>query len=94
MCVDNENLTFSLFRSLKKKKRKKNSYFPALGKSYRPVINKSGGGVGGLVTKVCLTLATPWTAACQAPLSMGFLRHEYRSGLPCPSPGYLPDPGI
>ena len=30
---------------------------------------------------------TPWTAACQSPLSMGFCRQEYRSGLPCPSPG-------
>ena len=38
--------------------------------------------------------ATPWTVACQAPLSMGFSRHEYWSGLPFPSPGYLPDPGI
>ena len=37
---------------------------------------------------------TPWTAAHQAPLSMGFSRQEYRSGLPFPSPGNLPDPGI
>ena len=37
--------------------------------------------------------ATPWTAACQAPLSMGFSRHEYWSGLPLPPPGDLPDPG-
>ena len=37
---------------------------------------------------------TLWTAACQAPLSMGFSRQEYWSGLPCPSPGDLPDPGI
>ena len=42
---------------------------------------------------VCL-FATPWTAACQAPLSMGFSRQEYWSGLPCPPPGDLPDPGI
>ena len=34
------------------------------------------------------------TAACQAPLSMGFSRQEYWSGLPCPPPGDLPDPGI
>ena len=33
-----------------------------------------------------------WTIACQAPLSMGFSRQEYCSGLPCPSPGDLPDP--
>ena len=38
--------------------------------------------------------ATPWTVARQAPLSMGFSRREYWSGLPCPPPGDLPDPGI
>ena len=37
---------------------------------------------------------TPWTVAHQAPLSMGFSRQEYWSGLPCPPPGDLPDPGI
>ena len=37
---------------------------------------------------------TPWTVAYQAPLSMGFSRQEYWSGLPFPSPGVLPDPGI
>ena len=40
------------------------------------------------------TLVTPWTVACQDPVSMGFPRQEYWSGLPFPSPGYLPDPGI
>ena len=49
---------------------------------------------GGLVTKSCPTLATPWTVALQAPLSMGFPRQECWSGLPFPSPGDLPDPGI
>ena len=53
----------------------------------------SAGG-GGLVAKSCLTLVTPWTVACQAPRSMGFSRQEYWSGLPFPSPGDLPDPGI
>ena len=38
--------------------------------------------------------ATPWTVAHQAPLSMGFSRQEYWSGLPCLSPGYLPNTGI
>ena len=38
--------------------------------------------------------ATPWSVACQAPLSMGFSRQEYWSGLPCPPPWDLPDPGI
>ena len=37
---------------------------------------------------------TPWTVALQAPLSMGFSRQEYWSGLLCPSPADLPDPGI
>ena len=37
---------------------------------------------------------TPWTVAYQASLSMGFSRQEYWSGLPFPSPGDLPDPGI
>ena len=38
--------------------------------------------------------ATPWTVAYQAPPSLGFSRQEYWSGLPLPSPGDLPDPGI
>ena len=38
--------------------------------------------------------ATRWTVAHQAPPSMGFSRQEYWSGLPFPSPGDLPDPGI
>ena len=37
---------------------------------------------------------TPQTVARQAPLSMGFFRQEYWNGLPCPSPGELPDPVI
>ena len=49
---------------------------------------------GGLVAKSNPTLATPWTVACQDPLSMGFSRKEYWSGLPFPSPENLPDPGI
>ena len=40
------------------------------------------------------SFVTPWTVASQAPLSMGFLRQEYWSGLPFPSPGDLPNPGI
>ena len=39
-------------------------------------------------------LAAPWTVARQDPRSMGFSRQEYWSGLPCPPPGDLPDPGI
>ena len=43
--------------------------------------------------QLCL-FVTPWSVALQAPLSMGFFRQEYWHGLPCPSPGYLPGPGI
>ena len=46
------------------------------------------------VTQLHPTLATPWTVAHQAPLSMGFSRQEYWNGLPFPSSGDLPDPRI
>ena len=58
----------------------------------RAAIRSSGG--GGLVAKSCLTLATPWTVAHQAPLSMGFSRPEYWSGLSFPTTGDLPNPGV
>ena len=45
-------------------------------------------------TQPYLTEATPWTVARQAPLSVGFPRQRYWSGLPFPPPGDLPDPGI
>ena len=48
----------------------------------------------GLVTKSCPTLVTPWTVGCQAPLSMGFPRQEYWSGLPFLFPEDLPHPRI
>ena len=51
---------------------------------YVPVLSQS----------VVSNSATPWTVARQAPLSMGFSRQEYWSGLPFPSPGDLPNPGI
>ena len=46
------------------------------------------------VAQSCLTLGDPWTVAHQAPPSMGFSKQEYWSGLPFPSPGDLPNPGI
>ena len=46
------------------------------------------------VAQLCLTRATPWTVAYQAPLSMGFSRQESWSGLPFPPPGDLPNPEI
>ena len=51
-----------------------------------------GCGGGCLVTYSCSTLVTSWRAAHQAPLSTGFPRQEYWSGLPFPSPGHLLDP--
>ena len=49
---------------------------------------------GGLVAKSCPTLCDLMDYSPPAPLSMGFSRQEYWSGLPFPSPGDLPDPGI
>ena len=46
-----------------------------------------------LLSRVRL-FATPWTVTHQAPPSMGFSRQEYWSGLPFPSPGDLPNPGV
>ena len=46
------------------------------------------------VPSVMVTVATPWTVAHQAPLSMGFSRQEYWGGLLCPPPGDLSHPGI
>ena len=45
------------------------------------------------MAKSCLTLASPWTIACQSSLSIEFSRQEYWSGLPFPPPGDLPNPG-
>ena len=47
---------------------------------------------GGLVAKLCSILVTPWTVAHQGPLTLGFPRREYWSGLPFPPPGDLPNP--
>ena len=44
--------------------------------------------------QLCPTLCDPMDCICQAPLSMGFSRQEYWSGLPCPPPGDHPHPGI
>ena len=55
--------------------------------------NQPGGG-GGLVSKSCPTPANPWTEEPGRLQSMGFSRQEYWSGLPFPSSGDLPNPGI
>ena len=57
-------------------------------------IRECFGQVCGLVTKSCPAPATPWTVAHQAPLSIGFSKQEYWRGLPFPSAGDFPDPGI
>ena len=56
-------------------------------------LGESGHRPSESVAKLCLTLG-PHGLARRAPLSVEFSRHEHRSGLPFPSPGYLPDPGI
>ena len=66
----------------------------SMGDQWRNNSRKNEGGGGGLVAKSCPTLVTPWTVARQAPLSMRFSRQGYWSGLPFPSPGDLPNPGI
>ena len=52
------------------------------------------GGGESEVAQSCLTLCNPMDCNLQAPPSMVFSRQEYWSGLPFPSPGDLPDPGI
>ena len=46
------------------------------------------------VSRSVMSFSTPWTVAHQAPPPMGFSWQEHWRGLPLPSPGYLPDPGI
>ena len=60
--------------------------FPGSSAGKGSACNVGGGGGCGLVAKSCPTHAIPWTVALQAPLSMGFSRQEYWSGLPFPSP--------
>ena len=57
-----------------------------------PASSPGWGWFGDLVAKLCLTLATPWTVAYQAPLSMEFSRQEYWTGLSFS--GDVPDPGF
>ena len=63
-------------------------------KSRQSTVESKGGGGQGAVHVSSVVFETPWTVAHQAPLPMGFPRQEYWSGLPFPSPGDLPDPGI
>ena len=67
-----------------------NSFFTKTEDNYLTHLGRDG----GLVSKSGLTLATPWTVACQAPLFMEFSSQEYWNGLPFPPPGDLPNSGI
>ena len=62
-------------------------------KEIQPVNSKGSESEVKSLSRVRL-FVTLWTEALQAPPSMGFSRQEYWSGLPFPSPGDLPDPGI
>ena len=83
MYIFPQNKIFTLFCILLRKSNKNNNI---------PIKKKKVSKVK-LLSPVWL-FATPWTVAYQAPLSMEFSRQEYWSGLPFPSPGDLPDPGI
>ena len=68
---------------------------------YNPRSRKESDMAESVLLSVCVCMlsrgqlsATPWTGACQAPLSMRLPREKYWSGLPFPSPGDLPDPGF
>ena len=62
-----------------------------ISRNFRPT---NGHGGGGLVAKLCPALGTSWTVAQKAPLTLGFSKQKYWSGLPFPSPRDLPNPGI
>ena len=65
---------------------------PTLGRGALPQV-ATDLGASSAACSVMSDSVTPWTAAHQAPLSVGFSRQEYWNGLPSPSPGDLPDPG-
>ena len=82
------------------KTRKSVTYMPCSLRSHLPLPSLSPPHPGQPEPEVAQLLrrvqlfATPWTIAYQASPSLGFFRQEYWSGLPFPSPGDLPDPGI
>ena len=63
-------------------------------KPYQNLLAKDFGKCSSEIQAMSDTFATPWTVVHQGPLSMGFSRQEYWSGLLCPPPGDLSDPGI
>ena len=93
--VDNYPIIFQLVQRLQWMKSKFSTSSPALSMAaFLFWLFLGVCGDAGLVVKLCPTLATPWTVAHRAPLSVGFSRQEYWSGLPFPSLGDLPHPGI
>ena len=70
-----------------------NTWEPTLGRGALPEAVPDLGASSGACSVVSDSV-TPWTAAHQAPLSMGFSRQEHWSVLPFPSPGDFPNPGI
>ena len=91
-------MTFTLFSVFCIKKKKNLCCFlfpvPHVGSLKLPLCPDKSKAINGFVVKSCLTLEAPWPVARQAPLSTGFPRQRYWSGLPVPSPGDLPDPEI
>ena len=70
---------------------------PVSGESSLKTLSKYDGMARGcrcILSCFSPTLWNSWNVTCQTPLSMGFSRQVYWSGLPCPSPGDLPYPGI
>ena len=82
----------AVFDSVQTRKKKAFTLNTYVNVAFHPCSRDHAG--GGIVAKSCLTLEALWTVARQAPLSMGFSRQEYWSGLPFPSPGDLADSGI
>ena len=70
------------------------SWQPLRATSFLSICKDGGTCMHAQLVQACLTLQTLWTAAHQAPLSMGFFRQEYQSGLPCLPPRDFPYPGI
>ena len=93
-CIAHWNRNVANYKVKPKKRGKGNEHLDASYKSLHILQIAAVAAVCCLVAKSCPTVATPWTVAHQAPLSMGFSRQECWSGLPFSAPGNLPDLGI
>ena len=90
-----ETWTMHMFNKVEKKKERPGSRLRRISqRDWRRATEAKGKlSESVLIAQSCPT-ATPWTVAHQGALSMEFSRQEYWCGLPCPSPGDLPNPGI